>query len=454
MKIILFWLCGAVIAAALLFGGGARQGLVSDAVPETLSLLLLAFALPRAMPLLRNKPWSLALLIGVLLLPLLQTIPLPPFIWRALPGRQAVADIYAVAGVDVSWRPLSLIPGASWRAFLFLFPAIAVFLSVLSFDRQARQWLLLLMLAIGIVCVPLAMLQVVGGEGSPLYFYEITNFGKGVGFFANANHFAAFQYAMLPLAACAIVDMRERFVLPPLVIFGGVAAILLTGLALTGSRSALLLGVLSMILTAVFVLRPEISKIGRRRGLWLVAAFVFVFVPFASGMGLLAILERFDRRDLAEDARWVVAANTWNAVRIYFPFGSGFGTFPDVYQLHERLRDVIPPFVNRAHDDLLEVLLEGGIFSLCLLASLIAWLCVHTAKAFARDLTPEARQARAGIIVLWLFLLHSCWDYPMRTIALSTVAAACMALQFSAQSGSGVQSSSSRSRRRKHSTSK
>jgi len=452
MKTILFWLCSAVIAVALLFGGGTRQGLVSDALPQTLSLLLFAFALPGAIPLLRSKPWALAFLIGILFLPVLQAVPLPPFVWRVLPGRQVISDTYAIAGIDMSWRPLSLIPGATWRAFLFLFPAIAVFLSVLSFERQARQWLLLLILAIAIVCVPVAMLQVVGGDGSPLYFFEITNVGKGVGFFANANHFAAFQYAMLPLAACAIMDMRERFVLPPLAIFGGVAAVLLMGLSLTGSRSAVLLGGLSTILTAMFLLRPEISKIGRRRVLWLAAAFAVVVGLFASGMGLLAILQRFDKQDIAEDARWVIAANTWNAIRIYFPFGSGFGTFPDVYQLHERLQDVFPPFVNRAHDDVLEVLLEGGVFSLCLLASFVVWLCLHTATVLGQDLTPETRQARAGIIVLWLFLLHSFWDYPLRTIALSTVVGVCMALQFRGQSAGGIQSASLRSRRRKQSS--
>jgi hypothetical protein len=448
MKSILFWLCCSVIVAALLFGGGTRQGLASDAVPETLSLLLVAFALPQAMPLLRMKFWCLALLIGILILPLLQTVPLPPWIWRALPGRQVVSDIYAVAGVDISWRPLSLIPGASWRAFLFLFPAISVFLGVLSLDRQARNWLLLLLLAISIICVPLAMLQVVGGEGSPLYFYDNTNFGRGVGFFANANHFAAFQYAMLPFAACAIVDMRDRFVLPPLAIFGGVAVIILMGLSLSGSRSALLLGVLSTILTALFLLRQEISKIGRRRGLWIIAAFAFMVIPIASGMGLLAILQRIGKQDLAEDARWLVAANTWNALRIYFPFGSGFGTFPDVYQLHERLRDVIPPFVNRAHNDFLEIALEGGAFSLCLLFGFITWLLIHTTRTFQRGVTPETRLARAGIIILWLFLIHSLWDYPMRTIALTTVVAVCIALQFKPQSQSHMQPVVSRSRRK------
>jgi O-antigen ligase len=208
------------------------------------------------------------------------------------------------------------------------------------------------------------------------------------------------------------------------------------------------------VLTAIFILRPEIATIGRRRGLWIGGGLLVVLVPFAFGMGLLAILQRFGTRDLAEDARWIVAANTWSAVWKYFPFGSGFGTFPDVYQFHERLQDVIPPFVNRAHDDVLETLLEGGVFSACLIVGLIGWLFVQTIRALRQDFTSEARQARAGLIVLWLFLLHSLWDYPMRTIALTTVAAVCMGLQSAVRSRAGVQSSLSKSRRRMHSMSK
>jgi hypothetical protein len=41
-----FWFSGAVLAASLVFGGATRQGLVSEAIPELMSLPLLALALP------------------------------------------------------------------------------------------------------------------------------------------------------------------------------------------------------------------------------------------------------------------------------------------------------------------------------------------------------------------------------------------------------------------------
>jgi hypothetical protein len=38
--------------------------------------------------------------------------------------------------------------------------------------------------------------------------------------------------------------------------------------------------------------------------------------------------------------------------------------------------------------------------------------------------------------VMWLLLLHSLWDYPLRTIALETLFGLCAALQFAPQPSS------------------
>src|SRR5271166_2420685 len=91
LRNLVFWLSLVALAAALIFGGAARQGLISDAVPELFSLPLLAAAAPPALPFLRNSPSALALVVGVIALPCLQLIPLPPGLWSALPGRGFVA---------------------------------------------------------------------------------------------------------------------------------------------------------------------------------------------------------------------------------------------------------------------------------------------------------------------------------------------------------------------------
>ena len=71
----MFWFAGTVLVASLVFGGATRQGLVSEAIPELLSLPLLALALPRALPFLKHCPSALALVVGVIALPCLQLHP-------------------------------------------------------------------------------------------------------------------------------------------------------------------------------------------------------------------------------------------------------------------------------------------------------------------------------------------------------------------------------------------
>ena len=232
-----FWLCAAVLGTSFVFGGATRQSLVSEAIPELVSLPLVAFALPKATPFLKRFPSASALLIGLIILPCIQLIPLPPALWSGLPGRTPITEILTTAEAPLSWRPISLIPIETWRALLSLLPAVAVFLATLSLEREARRRLLLFSVATGVACAVLAMLQVLGG----LYFYAVTNVGRGVGFFANANHFAAFEYVLLPLGAAALAETRTRSSAFLVATIGCVVPALLFGLALSGSRSAMIL---------------------------------------------------------------------------------------------------------------------------------------------------------------------------------------------------------------------
>jgi O-antigen ligase len=429
-----FWLCAAVLGTSFVFGGATRQSLVSEAIPELVSLPLVAFALPKATPFLKRFPSASALLIGLIILPCIQLIPLPPGLWSALPGRSPITDILTTAEAPMSWRPISLIPIETWRAFLSLLPAVAVFLATLSLEREARRRLLLFSVATGVACAVLAMLQVLGG----FYFYAVTNVGRGVGFFANANHFAAFEYALLPLGAAALAETRARSSAFLVATVGCVVPALLFGLALSGSRSAMILGSVSGLATLAFVLSPELGMLGRRRALTWAAAIALVLLPVAMGLGLLQILSRFGEDNLTADARWRIFANVWTAIWSYFPVGAGVGTFLDVYPIHERVADLTPAMVNRAHNDGLETLFEGGAASFLLLLGFLVWLGAATYRVLVREDAVEGRQARAGAIAMWLLLIHSLWDYPLRTIALETLFCLCAALQYAPPSPSHV----------------
>ena len=192
-------LSAAVLTAALLFGGGARRELLSDLVPQLLSLVLLVYAAPAGWARLRQEPLAAAVVLGLIVLPLLHLIPLPPALWSALPGRGAFLEAYQAAGVAPPWLPLALRPDEAMRSAFALLPALSLFLAALSLDARGRALLVLVDPGRRRRQRPLGHPAIDRRSGSPLYFFAITNSDRAVGFFANANHYAAFLYSCIPL---------------------------------------------------------------------------------------------------------------------------------------------------------------------------------------------------------------------------------------------------------------
>jgi hypothetical protein len=413
--------------AALLFGGAARQGVASDAAPELLALPLLALLAFACRAQLRRQPTAIALALGLVAVPALQLIPLPEALWTAAPGRQIVSEVFAAAGVPPGARPLSLVPAMTLRSLMSLIPIVAVFLGVVVLDAASRLKLAAMIVACAAASALLAMLQVSGGAASDLYFFAVTNPGRGVGFFANANHFAALEYAALPFAAVLVAQSQARSPWLRGAAFGLLIALPLVGLALSGSRAAFGLCALAGIGAVGFV--------GERRRL--IATLVLLGL-LALGLTLSEILARVVNEDVARDARWSLAPQVFASARAYMPVGAGVGVFPAAFPLHERLADLTPEFVNRAHDDALELVFEGGAVSLMLAAAFFVWLGGCAREAIRRRGVPGGELAQAGLMAMALLLLHSLVDYPLRTIALGCVFAYCAALQFPADETPGV----------------
>jgi O-antigen ligase len=384
---------------------------------------------PGGLKALGRQPLLACLFAAVIALFILQLLPLPPSIWSVLPGRDTVVQFYTAADMPVPWQPLSLSPGETWRAGLALLPALALFLATLTLSPPERRVLLVIVVLIGLISVPLGILQVLGGEESPLYFFQFTNPGSAVGFFANGNHYAAFFYMLIPLSAALLSGPAGRSTVPPLAIFAGVVFAFLIGLVLSRSRSGLLLGVLSLLATFALILRDPLRRALTRRTRWVVAIVaVAAVLPMVLAMGLLGILGRIDVQQITADARWTIAGVTWQALRSYFPIGSGLGTFERVYQLHEPAQAAMYEVVNHAHNDWLEVMLETGAVGLVVVIAFLVWFGRRCARSLAGEDSFDRRFAQAACLAIALVSLHSLWEYPLRTIALSTLFGLCCAL--------------------------
>lgn len=432
MRALLFPLSVLALLSSLVFGGGAARGLSSDYAPQLLSIPLLYCAIASADRTLSHSRGLLYLVGAVCALPLLHLIPLPPAVWSALPGRELLVAAFGAADLPLPYLPMSMRPDETWRALLALVPPVSLLLAGLQLTVAERVWLVGIIVSFACLNVIVGMFQVISG-GTALYFYAFTNAGRSVGLFANANHTIAYFYAIIPVTAAILGDSRLKTAVPSWVFLGAFAFLFVLGLSMSGSRTALLLGGLSLVLTCALVLRAYLIEFASRTRLILVGALAgLLILPVALGVGLSNILARFETQDVLEDARWSLLPGALRAMRAVFPAGSGMGAFETVYQLHETYLDVSYPLVNHAHNDWLEIVFEGGAPGLMLLACALGWLANATLGAFrlragsAQNISD--RLAKAGCLALWLLALHSLWDYPLRTIALASLAAICCAV--------------------------
>lgn len=403
-------------------GGGARQGLVSDAVPQILSFVVLCFVVWPGLRQIRTCWFQLFCVGAVVGLPLLYLIPLPASVWLSLPGRAMVNDLYVSLSIVPEALSLSLRPASTWRAFLSLMPPLAFALAIVSLDMRGRIFLLLIVFGFAILNVCVALLQIIGGPNSALYFYDDTNRGRAVGLFANANHYTAFLYAMIPFAAALFSGSSDRRAPVRNAVLVLSLFILIVGLSISGSRTAVILGGTSLILSAIFIAQKTLGQAfsrGRFRSASVI--FVLLLLPVLSGIGLYQIFVRIKTQDPFEDLRYRIAGATWRLAREFLPFGSGFGTFERLYQMKEELPTLTPFYVNHAHNDLVELIIEGGIFSGGALIVFVIGLGFSTYKIFRRSGLIEERLEKAAVISLWLLLIHSAWDYPLRTTIISSL---------------------------------
>ena len=415
----------------LLLGGGTRQGLAADAWLELLALPLLPWAILRGLRL-HESAVALGVFVALAVLAwnLCQLLPLPPAWWTQLPGRSELAAELQQAGVTIAWRPISLDPEATLRATLALLPPLAIGAMALTLSRHARIALLRIVLGAAIASLVLGLAQVAGGPESGLRWHGFTNTHEVVGPFANRNHLAALLVIALPLAVAQIIATRMQPIDPRApqrrgwaLALGLIAIVLLLlGLAVVRSRAGVLLAAVALLPCALMLWRRHDSDEAPRSGLkrMLLGGGV-VGVLLAVQFGFWGLLQRFEKDPMA-DQRWTIAAITTRAADHFGPFGVGAGGFVAAYQSVELPTERSDALINRAHNDWLEWRLEGGVPLAVLLAGALLLLAWRSIAAW-RERGPHAIWQRACAIALWLLALHSLADYPLRTTALTAVAA-------------------------------
>jgi len=356
--------------------------------------------------------WALAL--SPLLIGLVQLAPLPAETWLGLPGRDAFAAVVALD--PAATRPLSLTPDNTALSLLAALPIVAALLLPLSASDTTTRLILRVWIGVAAFQAALGLLQI--GGFPALYMDERVKSGV-IGSFANRNHFANFLMLLLPVVLLEALGPESRRSRPQrgarqwpwIVLLFVLIAALLSSL----SRAAIAIGLLILLVSALLL--PQRQRL--RSGVLPALVATAGLVALALVAGGLDWLDRFDASVLGADAafRQLNRNLTWDAAIDFWPLGSGLGSFGTVFPRYQA--DTFSYyFVEHAHSDFLQWLLETGLPGL-LAAALALALVVARGAALVRARREHGpwREAdrlavAAGLGVLAL-ALHAWVDFPL-----------------------------------------
>lgn len=418
-------LAAAFLCGAILLGGASAAGFVANAIVQLAAIALLLAGLwandTWPPPAIADHRWPLTLFALAAGMIALQIVPLPPSIWQSLPERSAIAQGFAVARVDPGWLPWSLTPDATLTALIALTPPLAIYAAAIGAGPVERTRFLNCLVAVAVLSAILGAIQRLQGPDSPLYLYAITNRASAVGFFANRNHLGTLLLCTVPF--CAVLARNawaDRMLSPTgmlhVTALGAAMLILLAGIAITGSVAvAVMAG--PVVATAIAIFAADRPKPVRRAAL-------------LGGAGVLAAaalsVAAFPRQPSSTDQhRAAIIPTAARAAVDHLPLGAGGGSFVTAYPRYEEAAAVTPEYVNHAHSDYVEWLLEYGLPGLALIVAALALWVRATWIAWRNRGTAVARAATTALGVV---LIHSAVDYPLRTAAIAVVAALASAL--------------------------
>lgn len=436
---------------ACLLLGGSPQGVWRNLILQILGLGLIAWAL---MATERSHPTSTGRLLLWLCglwfaLVLLQVVPLPPQWWSALPGREPAIEGFTLRGEPLPWLPLSLAPAATWSILPLMAVPLGLIAAVVVLGAYRSRWVISALVAGTTLSVLLGVVQL--GQGGP-YLYDNHNTQAATGLFANSNHQATLLLATLPFLG-ALIGLqqqsqssgrrsRQSASLGRIVIALGAAVVIVLGIILNGSGAGLSL-LVPVALATLAVALPKAGKAPR-----LLASLSVLLMLGASVV--LALFTDAGSNATSVATRADIYRITWQAIGDTFPAGTGLGTFREYYRLHEDPALVDSFFVNHAHSDPLEWVLETGVLGTLLLGALLWWWGIRAWRLWRAE-QPDL-VALAATIASGAILAHSLVDYPLRDAAIQAVFAVSLAFMAEPRSHAGEQRARSRGRAPRHLT--
>ena len=356
-----------------------------------------------------------------LLLVLFQLVSLPSGILKIVSPKTFAVRSTLSLEPSVSRFPLSFFPLLTEIEFFKWLTLAGLFIFLLRWsplepgDRTGKQLLMAVMVA-GVLESLYGMFEFFSGHRHILNVAAEGLVSSATGTFVNRNYFAGYLLMVIPLSLGFFFSHEAtragryrgwRHFLSSLdgkmLLIGFSVIVMIVGLLFSASRMGIVSLLLSFTLISLFFRSPRKGGTFSRASILILGLAVL----WAGWIGLDAVISRFFTASEDFKGRWTFWVNTFQIYKDFPIFGSGLGTFVQVFPMYRSF--YITGLVTHAENDFLQLLSEVGTLGAGLLFATFLFLFLKGVSRVRSTSSEERRRyiAIGGLVGILALMFHS-----------------------------------------------
>ena len=299
-------------------------------------------------------------------------------------------------------------------ARLYLAYGLLCFLAVQVIrTREQLKILTVAACGYGFAVALFALFQGLAPNGRVYWLRGLSQGGAIYGPYVNHNHYAGLMEMLVPIPL--VLSLSSFTEGPRKTMTVAAAALMGITIFLSGSRGGMVAFGVELLVLGVFLARQK-KKRAIVVGLGIYVLLVVGALVWLGGAELtdrLASISTETGRELAGGTRMDINRDSIQMFRLRPLLGWGLGVFPEVYPQFRSF--YTNDFINEAHDDYLQLLVEMGAAGFLAMLGFVAIAFYRAAKKVRRwDSDPNGALALAAIVGITGILVHSFVDFNLQ----------------------------------------